>query len=178
MKEDHFLLKNISEKCKYGRTKGSAAAWEAGTWLTFIKTENVQQHAGRHLHTCRHPRHQGRGQIIQEQGQKQCVSVSPHVCLDIPGFKGDLIETFKLTGMWLVFTTAPTWRKAQAGDDLGTPWSSPMSRATHIRRFMRTEASFRSPSASFVVNGPFVLNGNGGSPSTSDGKWIGSDSPP
>lgn len=105
-------------------------------------------------------------------------SVSPHVCLDVPGFKGDLIDTFKLTGMWLVFTTAPTWRKAQAGDDLGTPWSSPMSRATHIRRFMRTEASFRSPSASFVVNGPFVLNGNGGSPSTSDGKWIGSDSPP
>lgn len=38
---------------------------------------------------------------------------------------------------------------------------------------MRTEASFRSSSASFVVNGPFMPNGSGGpdaenSPSTSD----------
>lgn len=85
-----------------------------------------------------------------------------------------------------VFPSAPTRSKAQAvrgDDDLGTLWSSPMSRATHVCRFMRTEASFRSSSASFVVNGPFVLNGNGGSdaensPSTSGGKWIGSDSPP
>lgn len=110
-------------------------------------------------------------------------NVSPHMCLNVPGLRGDLIETFKLTRMWFVFPTAPTRREAQADDDLGTLRSSPTSRAPRIHRFMRTEASFRSPSASFVVNGPFVLNGNGGSdaensPSASDGKWIGSDSPP
>lgn len=106
--------------------------------------------------------------------------------MNVPGFKRGLIETFKLTGMWLVFPTAPTWRKARAvrgDDDLGTPGSSPMSRATHICRFMRAEASFQSLSASFVVNGPFESNGNRGSdaenlPSTSDGKWIGSNSLP
>lgn len=69
-----FFLKTYQRNANMGEQKG--AAWEAGTWLTFIKTENVQQHAGRHLHTCRHPRHQGRGQIIQEQGQKQACALT------------------------------------------------------------------------------------------------------
>lgn len=187
MKENHYLLKKTYQK-------NANIGEEQGTRLR-VRLESGSGRGSCTPEATSVTKWAEGGALIQQQGQKQtCLLACAKV--NVSGLKRDVIETFKPSRMCFIsckgehlqsFPT-PTTRRitwaVSSNDDLGTLQDSPMSRVAHIYKFMRTLASFQS-TASFedkdLVNGPFVLNGNRGSnaensSSTSDGKWIVSDS--